>query len=179
MLIEIVALGLISGIFWGRKGETEPGVFTSPLDPQVTETEVKSVFAGPHDMWPRGARELMIDGGSGLTNIFAQGNPEPRNPMNQLFTYPQSKVSSEINKNNERWQSVGILNKETQLDFIQEKIAMDDHILLSSHYKQRDGKTVSSKPKINLKPPFEVAKSTFGKNTSRVGALRRADGHYA
>lgn len=173
MLIEIVALGLLSGIFWKRKGETEPGTF------QIEENQVKSVFAGPHDMWPRGARDLMIDGGSGLTNIFAQGNPEPRNPMNQLFTYPQSKVSSEINKNNERWQSVGILNKETQLDFIEEKIAMDDHILLTAHYKQRDGKTVSSKPKINLKNRFDATRNTFGKDISREGARRRADGHYA
>jgi hypothetical protein len=177
MLIEIVALGLLSGIFWKRKGETEPGVWG---EDQVTESSVKSVFAGPHDPYPRGAEDLMIDRvGARAYNIFAQGNPEPRNPMNQLFTYPQSKVSSEINKNNERWQSVGILNKETQLDFIQEKIAMDDHILLTAHYKQRDGKTVSAKPKINLKNRFDAARNTFGKDISREGALRRHDGHYA
>ncbi len=173
MIIEIVALGLLSGIFWRRKEETEP------IQAQVSEKQVKSVFAGPHDMWPRGARDLMIDGGSGLTNIFAQGNPEPRNPMNQLFTYPQSKASSEINKNNERWESVGILNKEKQIDFIEEKIAMDDHILLTAHYKQRDGKTKTYQPKINLKGYSAARGSIFGSDKNREGPLRRHDGHYA
>ncbi len=168
----MVTLGLLSGIFWRRKTETDP------IEDQVAEKQVKSVFAGPHDMWPRGARELMIDGGSGLTNIFAQGNPEPRNPMNQLFTYPQSKVSSEINKNNERWESIGILNKEAQLDFIEEKIAMDDHVLLTARYKQRNGITQTYQPKINLKR-YSVSGNTFGSDKSRAGALRRGDGHYA
>jgi hypothetical protein len=168
MFIEIIALGLISGIFWNRR--------SNALPKQITEPEVESVFSSKHELWPEGARDLMIDGAS-FPHIFAQGNPEPRNPMNQLFTYPQSKASSEINKNNEYWQSIGVLDKEKQLDFIQEKIAMDDTELLTARYKQLDGRTKSAQPKINLKN-FWATKNTFGNDISREGALRRGS-HYA
>lgn len=169
MMIEILSLGLISGIFWNRRN--------SALPQQIPEDEVKSVFASPHDMWPQGARDIMIDG-AGYPNFFAQGNPEPRNPMNQLFTYPQSKASSEINKNNERWESIGILNKEKQLDLIQEKIAMYDHRLLESDYKQLNGRTVSAQPKINLKYGYCALQNTFGSDISREGVIHRGS-HYA
>lgn len=168
MILEVIALGLISGIFWNRRNNVLPQ--------QITEPEVKSVFSSNHELWPEGARDLMIDG-AGYPNIFAQGNPEPRNPMNQLFTYPQSKASAEINKNNEYWQRVGVLDKETQLDFIEEKIAMDDTELLTARYKQLDGRTKSAQPKINLKSYYS-AENTYGSDISREGALRRGS-HYA
>lgn len=148
MLPTVIAFGILGAIFVNRQRS-----FTTEQVGDFSEREVRSYFAGPHEKYPRGARDIMIDGVS-VPNIHAMGNPEPRNPMNRLFTYPQSRASAIINKNNERWEEVGIINKDRQLDLIEEKIAMDDHILLTPHYKQLSGCTVSARPKINLKNYF-------------------------
>jgi len=148
MLTSIIGFGILGAILAQRQSEQPPTLMKDQVF--ASEESVQSVFPGKHYQYPRGADDLRIFGG-GYSLIHAQGNPEPRNPMNQLFTYPQSKASSHINKNNEYWMQMGMFDKRKQLEFIDEKISEYDNIFLTPQYKQLNGKTKPSYPKLNLK----------------------------
>lgn len=148
MFITLLGLGIVAGVLSKREQE-----FPSSDQIDDNKAEVRSVFKSLHEYYPNGADELRIFG-AGYPNIASfpsWGNPEPRNPMNSLFTYPQKKASSQINKDDINWMNVGVINKKNQLQLIEEKINEDDHLLLQPHYKQLNGSTVSHYPKINLK----------------------------
>ena len=144
----LIGFGVLGGLLWNRRNEL----------PETQVPDVKSVvqsyFSSPHDMYPNGAYDLKIDG-AGFSTIHAQGNPEPRNPLNELILYVDNqKQSTLINKNNARWEQIGVLNKENQMAFIDDKISKFDAELMTPKYKQLSGRTRSHKPKINLKNTF-------------------------
>jgi hypothetical protein len=148
MLATVIGFGVLGAILNNRRNEFPTIKEDGVLDEKQS---VLSVFEGPHEMYPRGAYDLKIDG-AGFSTIFAQGNPEPRNPLNNLILDESlKKAGSLINKNNRNWESVGLLNKSKQLKMIEEKISKDDYFLLWPQFKQLSGCTVSSQPKINLK----------------------------
>lgn len=117
---------------------------------KIQELNVSSMFTGPHDFYPTGYQEAFeIDGGV-TANLPARGNPEPRNPMREVFTYPNSKDSYIINKNNSNWKDTELFSKEKQKNLLELHYNLE-----SPHYFldpcNRINRFQSPPPKINLK----------------------------
>ena len=137
----------------------------------IERNYVKNIlFAhGSHKKYPVGAETWGIDGNVDQ-NYQQAGNPEPRNPMRELFTYPD-KQSYLINKDQgPGWMTSGVIDKKRQWDQIQDKLNCEDfHILLTPQYKQLDGSTVNPMPKIYFP-------NIYGEGNRLEWAAKKIDG---
>jgi hypothetical protein len=109
---------------------------------------IKSGFASSHDLYPKGVRPNMLIEGQSVPNLKQMGNPERKNPMRELLVYPNFEVSRLIDKKKKNWKKVysKVLNKEKQLDLLEDKWMKEDPLFLTPDYKQRN--TRVSLPKL-------------------------------
>ncbi len=101
----------------------------------------------PHSVYPRGyLPDYRIDGESQI-NMKQAGNPETRNPMRELFTYPNEDARYLIKADTNWTELVGGPNlKQRQIDRISTVLGKWNHPLLDPEYKQYWGQ-----PKFPLK----------------------------
>lgn len=144
--ITILGFAILGGILFNRRRS---------IVNQIPDEKdaVRDAFESPHDRFTKGSEDLRIDGG-GTFQGFSAGAPVEGNSVASLFMYPNSKASSQINKDFSNWEKVGVIDKEKQLQLLNEKLNMEEHPLLDFRYKQLNGRTVSAQPKINLKPGY-------------------------
>lgn len=142
-LSSAIGFGVLAALLAKRRAEAPEEGFDD------SEERIKSMFTGKYDLWPKGTDKFKMDG-AGTLKLPSHFNIEFRNPMNQLFTYPQAKASTRLVKDG-AWKEAGVLNKDAQLAMLRDKFLKDDYILLTPMYKQLNGTTVAHQPKINLK----------------------------